>query len=327
MTRYSRRTLLKAGAAFAGVSAIGSPAIVSAQAARIKIGHLAPADRLPRRARLPTRSSACVIWPRKRSTRPAVWWTSRSTSCWKISSVNPATAATKAQRMLEQDGAVFADGRDPRPHRRRPSCRSPQRNKKLFMQTGARSDALRGKNCSKLHLPRRHPEHRDGQRGRQGAAARQHGEGQEVLHADRRLYVRPRPAARRKGLLRRRIDGNLIGDELVGTDVTDFSPYLPEGRARQSPDVRVLQPRRQPGDEPRSSNTPSSACRIRSSASTSNTCGRLGDGRRTLSGTWPTVWHHTLDVPASKKFVEDFTDEARQAAGEPRLDRICLAAR
>ena len=42
MTRYSRRTLLKAGAAFAGVSTIGCPAIVSAQAARIKIGHLVP---------------------------------------------------------------------------------------------------------------------------------------------------------------------------------------------------------------------------------------------------------------------------------------------
>ena len=42
MTRYSRRTLLKAGAAFAGASAIGSPAILSAQAARIKIGHLVP---------------------------------------------------------------------------------------------------------------------------------------------------------------------------------------------------------------------------------------------------------------------------------------------
>ena len=42
MTRYNRRTLLKAGAAFAGVSAIGCPAIVRAQAARIKIGHLVP---------------------------------------------------------------------------------------------------------------------------------------------------------------------------------------------------------------------------------------------------------------------------------------------
>ena len=42
MTRYSRRTLLKTGAAFAGASALGFPAIVRAQATQIKIGHLTP---------------------------------------------------------------------------------------------------------------------------------------------------------------------------------------------------------------------------------------------------------------------------------------------
>ena len=42
MTRYSRRTLIKAGAAFAGTSAFGFPAIVRAQADKIKIGHLTP---------------------------------------------------------------------------------------------------------------------------------------------------------------------------------------------------------------------------------------------------------------------------------------------
>ena len=42
MTRYDRRTLLKAGAAFAGASAIGFPAVVSGQSDAIKIGHLTP---------------------------------------------------------------------------------------------------------------------------------------------------------------------------------------------------------------------------------------------------------------------------------------------
>ena len=42
MTRNSRRTLLKAGAAFAGASALGFPAIVRAQTDKIKIGHLTP---------------------------------------------------------------------------------------------------------------------------------------------------------------------------------------------------------------------------------------------------------------------------------------------
>ena len=42
MTRYSRRTLLKASAAFAGASALGFPSIVRAQTEKIKIGHLTP---------------------------------------------------------------------------------------------------------------------------------------------------------------------------------------------------------------------------------------------------------------------------------------------
>ena len=42
MVSTNRRTLLKGGAAFAGASALGFPAIVRAQAAKIKIGHLVP---------------------------------------------------------------------------------------------------------------------------------------------------------------------------------------------------------------------------------------------------------------------------------------------
>jgi hypothetical protein len=38
----SRRNVLKAGAALAGVSVLGFPAIVRAQADKIKIGHLTP---------------------------------------------------------------------------------------------------------------------------------------------------------------------------------------------------------------------------------------------------------------------------------------------
>ena len=42
MTRYNRRTLLKASAAFAGASALGFPAISYGQSDKIKIGHLTP---------------------------------------------------------------------------------------------------------------------------------------------------------------------------------------------------------------------------------------------------------------------------------------------
>ena len=95
-------------------------------------------------------------------------------------SVNPATAATKAQRMLDQDGVAVLMG-EINSASALTIMQVAERNKRLFMQIGARSDALRGKNCNKYTFHCRHPQHRDGQRGRQGAGARQHGEGQEVL--------------------------------------------------------------------------------------------------------------------------------------------------
>jgi branched-chain amino acid transport system substrate-binding protein len=63
-------------------------------------------------------------------------------------SVNPATAATKAQRMLEQDGALVLMG-EINSASALTIMQVAARNKKLFMQIGARSDALRGKNCNR----------------------------------------------------------------------------------------------------------------------------------------------------------------------------------
>ena len=38
-----------------------------------------------------------------------------------------------------------------------------------------------------------------------------------------------------------------------------------------------------------------------------NTADAWAAGEGNLSGTWPTVWHHDLDTPASKAFVAAFT--------------------
>ena len=78
MTSYSRRTLLKAGAAFAGASALGFPAIVSGQADKIKIGHLTPLTgflgALGDYAQLGHQHGRA-----RRSTRPAASWAASST--------------------------------------------------------------------------------------------------------------------------------------------------------------------------------------------------------------------------------------------------------
>ena len=100
-------------------------------------------------------------------------------------------------------------------------------------------------------------------------------------------------------------DADLIGDELIATDVTDFSPYLLKVR-QAKPDVVC--------------------CNLAGNQVTNlvkqyaefgfpyplvgfnlNTADAWAAGADNLSGTWPTVWYHTLDNPASKSFVDNFT--------------------
>ncbi|HLZ04214.1 MAG TPA: ABC transporter substrate-binding protein [Bradyrhizobium sp.] len=114
MTRYNRRTVLKAGAALAGSSALGFPAVVHAQADKIKIGHLTPLTgflgALGAYAQLGIRMAAEEI-------NTSGGMMGRQIDLLSEDSVNPATAATKAQRMLDQDGVAFLMARSIRPRR------------------------------------------------------------------------------------------------------------------------------------------------------------------------------------------------------------------
>src|SRR4029077_17794281 len=107
MTRTTRRTLLKGSAAFVGASALGFPAISYGQAEKIKIGHLTPLTgflgALGAYATLGMRMAEEEI-------NQAGGIMGRQLEVMSEDSVNPATAATKAQRMLEQDGATVLMG-------------------------------------------------------------------------------------------------------------------------------------------------------------------------------------------------------------------------
>jgi branched-chain amino acid transport system substrate-binding protein len=217
-------------------------------------------------------------------------------------SVNPATAATKAQRMLEQDGATVLIG-EINSASALTIMQVAARNKKLFMQTGARSDALRGKNCNRFtfhtDIPNTVMVNAVGQallrdnmvKGKKFyTLTADYIFGHDLLAAAKRFFAAN--------------EGNLIGDELIATDVTDFSPYLLKIRQAQ-PDVVC-------------SNLAGNQVTtlIKQYAEFGlpypivgfnlNTADAWAAGDGNLSGTWPTVWYHTLDVPASKVFVANF---------------------
>src|SRR4030081_2315646 len=299
MTRYSRRMLLKASATFAGVSALGFPAIVRAQTEQIKIGHLTPLTgflgALGAYAQLGIRMAEEEI-------NAAGGVMGRQLDITSEDSVNPATAATKAQRMLDQDGVAVLMG-EINSASALTIMQVAERNKRLFMQIGARSDALRGKNCNKytfhVDIPSTVMVNAVGK-----ALVRDDMMKDKKFYTLTADYIFGHDLARAAKSFFDANGGKLIGDELVATDVTDFSPYLLKIR-QSKPDVVC-------------SNLAGNQVTnlIKQYAEFGlpypivgfnlNTADAWAAGEGNLSGTWPTVWHHDIDTPGSKKFVADF---------------------
>jgi branched-chain amino acid transport system substrate-binding protein len=178
------------------------------------------------------------------------------------------------------------------------------RNKKLFMQIGARSDALRGKNCNRytfhVDIPSTVMVNAVGK-----ALVRDNMMKDKKFYTLTADYIFGHDLARAAKSFFDANGGKIIGDELIATDVTDFSPYLLKIR-QGKPDVVC-------------SNLAGNQVTnlIKQYAEFGlpypivgfnlNTADAWAAGEGNLSGTWPTVWYHTSDVPASKAFVANFT--------------------
>jgi len=296
----SRRRILKTGAALAGASAFGFPAIVSAQSDKIKIGHLTPLTgflgALGAYAQLGIRMAEEEI---NRSGGVM----GRPIEVMSEDSVNPATAATKAQRMLDQDGAAVLMG-EISSASAVTIMQVAARNKRFYMQIGARSDVLRdGKSCNRYTFHVDIPSHvmvyavgkalvRDGM---------MKGKRFYTLTAD---YIFGHDLAKAAKAFFDENGGQLIGDELVPTDVAEFSPYLLKIR-QAKPDIVCSN---------LAGNQVTNLVKQYAEFGLPypivgfnlNTADAWAAGEGNLSGTWPTVWHHDLDVPASKTFVANF---------------------
>jgi branched-chain amino acid transport system substrate-binding protein len=300
MIRTSRRTVLKGSAALVGAAAFGFPSLLHAQSEKIKIGHLTPLTgflgALGAYAQLGLRMAEEEI-------NQAGGVMGRQLGIMSEDSVNPATAATKAQRMLEQDGATVLMG-EINSASALTIMQVAARNKKLFMQIGARSDALRGKNCNRytfhVDIPSTVMVNAVGK-----ALVRDNMMKDKKFYTLTADYIFGHDLARAAKSFFDANGGKLIGDELVATDVTDFSPYLLKIR-QGKPDVVC-------------SNLAGNQVTnlIKQYAEFGlpypivgfnlNTADAWAAGDGNLSGTWPTVWYHTSDVPGSKTFVANFT--------------------
>lgn len=293
----SRRRVLQAGAA--GALALGFPAIVRSQADRIRIGHLTPLTGF-----LGALGEYAVMGMKMATEEinAAGGVLGRQLDVMSEDSVNPATASTKAQRMLERDGVAFLMG-EINSASAQTIMQVAARNKRLFMQIGARSDVLRGKNCNKytfhVDIPVTVMVNAAGQAlAREGLIK---GKRIFALTSD---YVFGHDLSRAAKAFITANGGTVIADELTATDTTDFTPFLLKIR-QAKPDLvatnlggnQVTNFVKQYAEYGLS--FPVAGFNL-------NTADAWAAGDGNLAGYWPTVWHHEIDTPGTKKFVADF---------------------
>ncbi len=299
--RVSRRDVI-AGAAGSVLAAgtMGFPAIGRAQSDVIKIGHLTPRTGflgvLGEYAVMAADMAADEI-------NAAGGVMGRKIELIKEDSVNPQTASTKAERMIERDKVACIVGEISSA-----SCLTiaqvAQRTKNLFVNTGGNSDALRGSNCNKYMF---HVESQNSMYvktvGRSLLAANMvKGKKWYSLTAD---YAFGHDLLRVAKRFMEQNGGQFAADKLVPTDVSDFSAILIKIR-NAKPDLVVSN---------LAGNQITNFLKQYSEFGLDfpvagfgfDTAVAWGAGKGNFFGTWPLVWHHLIDTPGSKKFVADFT--------------------
>ncbi len=292
-----RRSALKLGAAAA--TTLFAPALVRAESGPIRIGHLTPMTGF-----LGTLGEWAVlgIQMAAEEINAAGGVNGRMLEVRSEDSINPETAATKAQRFLEQDGVDFLMGEISSASALAIS-EVATRNERLFMALGPRSDVLRGARCSKYMFCTDIPN--TVMVNAVGAALKRDGmvEGKRffTLTAD---YVFGHDLLKAAKAFFDANGAELIGDELVATDVTDFSAFILKARQAQ-PDVVCLN---LAGNQVTNfvKQYAEFGLPYPTVGFNLNTADAWAAGVGNLSGTWPTVWFDTIETAGSKDFVGAF---------------------
>jgi len=282
--KMNRRSILRSGGALA-MGALAAPSILRAQDGPIVLGHLTP-----RTGFLGPLGDYAV-----RGVDLAVEHINadggimgRDLQVLKEDSVNPQTASTKAERMIERDKVAAITG-EISSSSTLAIGQVAERTGTVFFNTGGNSDTLRGADC------KRHMFHVETQN-----AMYLNGEGFHFLNAGlvkgKKWYLPTADYAFGHDLLEgakaflKRNGGEVVGDDLVSTDATDFSAIMLKIRSAK-PDVVAL-----------------------NLAGTQITgflkqYGEFGLDFPIGGFGWPSVWNHRIDNDESKAFTKAFTDK------------------
>jgi branched-chain amino acid transport system substrate-binding protein len=295
----TRRQLLQAGSVAGALATLGMPALVKAQSDKIKIGHLTPLTGfLGPLGEYGTMGIKLAV----DEVNKAGGVNGRQIELLTEDSVNPATAASKAQRMFERDGVVCLLG-EINSASGLAISQVAARNQKIFINTGGNSDELRGKSCNKFMF---HVECANSMYvNTLGRALLQQGmvKGKKwyFLTAD---YAFGHDLTRVARIFLEKQGGLVAGEDKVPTDATDYSAYLLKIR-QAKPDVVISN---LAGTQITSFMKQYSEYGLPFAVAGFgfDTALAWGAGADNFVGTWPVPWHHDVDTPTSKAFVAEF---------------------
>ena len=296
----SRRTVIGAAGAASALATLGFPAIVRSQPDAVRLGHLTPLTGflgpLGEYAVMGVKLAVDEI-------NAAGGINGRKVELIAEDSVNPQTASTKAERLIERDKVVAIIG-EISSASGLAIAQVAQRNRILFFNTGCNSDELRGKSCNRYMF------HTEAANSMYVGAA-----GQALLRdglvKGKKWYSVTADYAFGHDLLKvakrfmQANGGTFAADELVATNVTDFSPYLLKIR-NAKPDLVV-------------SNLAGAQITNFMKQYTEfglpyplagfgfDTVVAWGAGKGNVAGIWPLVWDAQVKSPTGQRFTTEFT--------------------
>ena len=303
LDRPGRRQILKHSAALGAVAAmsqLGFPAIVRAQADAIKLGHLTPRTGfLGQLGEYGFKAAAMAV----EEANAAGGVLGRKIELIAEDSVNPQTAVTKAQKLAERDKVLALIG-EINSASALAIAEQVGRYKIPFFNTGANSDALRGKNCNRFmfHVEGCNTMYTKTIGTWQKAENKIRGAKWYMLTAD---YAFGHDLFRVSTRFLTENGGTVINNDMVPTDTKDYSAYILKIR-QAKPDFVYINlagvDQTTFLKQYKEYNLP-----FPIAGGVMDTIPFWGAGIDSLSGYWQSLWYHELPVPASQAFTKRFS--------------------
>jgi branched-chain amino acid transport system substrate-binding protein len=299
-TSLTRRRVLQGTAAVAATAAIASPRILKA-AEPIRLGHLTPRTGFLGQIGEYGLNAARMAVDEINAEGGI---DGRQIELLAEDSVKPGVAVNKVDQLINRDGVSALIG-EISSSTALAIGEAAMRNRTLYINTGANSDALRGENCNRFMF------HVEGCNTMYTKTIGQWQVAQNLMDGADWYFLTADYAF---GHDLRRVSqrfftghgGNIVGDDLVPTGTTDYSSYILKIR-RENPDMIYLN---LAGTDQTTflKQYNEYGLEYPLAGGVMDTLQFWAAGLENLSGHWQSLWYHGIDAPNAEAFKANFQE-------------------